>query len=118
MNALTTYAKYLKKKLGYDAILKDLHEQALRELRKYENGRYVVSGVEFHVTAKVEKKYSDKVEEQMKELRGRISEIKAKEEEAGRVVMSEKITFDASIPKSVREEVLAEVPDYKKHFAL
>lgn len=118
MRTLKKYAKYLKKKLAYEAILKDLQEAALRELRKQENGQAIVDEVEFHVTRKFERKYSDAIEEMLKEARAKIKEIQENEEKAGRVVMKEKESFDAYIPKSTKEDVLAEINDFKKHFSL
>lgn len=118
MKATKKYAKFLKKKLAYEEILKDLQEPVLRELKKAENGQAIVDEVEFHVTRKFDRKYSTEIEAQLKEKRKQIEEIKEVEEKAGRVVLKEKPSFDAYIPKSTREDVLAEVPDYKKHFAL
>lgn len=118
MKSLKKYAKFLKKKLAYEEILKDLQEPCLRELRKADNGQAIVDEVEFHITKKVERKYSDVIEVILKEKRKSIKEIQDEEEKAGRVELKEKITFDAYIPKSTREDVLAEVLDYKKYFSL
>lgn len=118
MRSLRKYAKYLKKKLAYESILKDLQEPALRELRKQENGQAIVDEVEFHVTKKVTKEFSTRTEELLAEMREKTKQLKEMDERDGLVVIKEKETFDAYIPKSTKEDVLAEVNDYKKHFAL
>lgn len=118
MKNLKQYAKYLKRKQAYEEILKDLHEPALRELKRLPDGQAVLSDVEFHITKKVERKYSTAVDAILKEKRSEIERIKKDEEDAGRVKLSEKETFDAYIPKSAKDTVLAQVNDYKKYFAL
>ncbi len=118
MKSLKKYARFLKKKLAYEEILKDLQETCLRELRKADNGQAIVDEVEFHLTKKTERKYSDSVEETLKAKRKEIKDLQEEEEKAGRVVLKYKETFDSYIPKSTREDVLAEVTDYKKHFSL
>ncbi|MCZ7608871.1 MAG: hypothetical protein M5U17_01780 [Ignavibacterium sp.] len=118
MKSLKKYAKFLKKKLAYEEILRDLQEACLRELRKEDNGQAIVDEVEFHLTKKTERKYSNAIEEVLRAKRKEIKDMQEAEEEAGRVVLKHKETFDSYIPKSTREDVLAEVLDYKKHFSL
>lgn len=109
MKALNQYSKILKKKLAMDEILKDLKPLALRELKKCKDGQAVVDDVEYHLTTKTETQYPDSVNERIKELR---EEAKAK----GKVKLRTSEAFDAQIPKSVKETVLAKVLDYKKYF--
>lgn len=118
MKALKMFAKYLKRKLAYEAILKDIQEPALRELRKCDDGQAVVDDVEFHMTKKTEKKFNAAVDEELKDLRKKVDDIKLKAENEGSVIITEKETFDSSIPKSVKDDVLSQVPDFKKHFGL
>lgn len=108
---LKQYAKAVKKKLAVDAILKDLHPLAFKELKKQPDGKAVVSDVEFHLTSKVTTQYPDDVNEKIKQLR---EEAK----ESGKVKILSSESFDAQIPKSTKKKVLATVPDYKKHFSL
>jgi hypothetical protein len=108
---LKAYAKAYKKKLAADAILKDLHPLAFKELKKHKEGKAVVSDVEFHLTNKVTKKYPDEVTDEINRLRedafnsGKVKTVSAQ-------------SFDAQIPKSTKEKVLATITDYKKHFSL
>ncbi|MEG8946628.1 hypothetical protein [Rosettibacter firmus] len=118
MKFLKAYAKYYKMYKAFEEILKDLHPLALRELKKYPEGKADYDGVEFHLTKKVEKKFDEFVEVQLKELRDKINEIKKEAEQRGDVIINEKETFDAQIPRSSKEEVLATVKDYKKYFAI
>lgn len=116
MNPLKLYAKYYKKQRAIEAILQDLHPLALRELKKYPDGKTDFDGVEFHLTKKVEKKYDEFVEIELKELRDKINTIKKDAEGKGKVILNEKETFDAQIPRSVKEEVLLSIPEYRKYF--
>lgn len=118
MRALKLYSKYLKRKLAYENILKELKDECLRELKRTENGKAVVDGVEYHLTKKVERKYMPNVEEELKKLRKMIDEIKELEEKEGRVILKEKETFDSYIPASSLEAMLAEVPEYRKFFGI
>jgi hypothetical protein len=118
MKALKLYAKFYKKLKAMDEILKDLHPLALRELKKYPEGKADYDGVEFHLTKKVEKKFDEFVEAELKEMRDKINELKKEAEEKGRLILSEKETFDAQIPRSSKEQVLSSVRDYKKYFAI
>lgn len=118
MKALKLYAKFYKKLKAMDEILKDLHPLALRELKKQPEGKADYDGVEFHLTKKVEKKFDEFVEAELKEMRDKINELKKEAEEKGRLILSEKETFDAQIPRSSKEQVLASVIEYKKYFAI
>lgn len=118
MKALKLYAKYYKTMKAMDEILKDLHPLALRELKKYPEGKTDLDGVEFHLTKKVEKKFDEFVEVEIREMRDKINELKKQAEEKGRVILNEKETFDAQIPRSSKDQVLASVRDYKKYFAI
>ncbi|WP_337871602.1 hypothetical protein [Ignavibacterium sp.] len=118
MKALKSYAKFYKKMKAFEEILKDLHPLALRELKKHPDGKADLDGVEFHLTKKVEKKFDEFVEAELKELRDKINELKKDAEEKGRIIINEKETFDAQIPRSVKESVLGEVNEYKKWFSL
>lgn len=118
MKALKLYARYYKTMKAMDEILKDLHPLALRELKKYPEGKADYDGVEFHLTKKIEKKFDEFVEAELKKLRDKINELKKEAEEKGRVILNEKETFDAQIPRSSKEEVLATVKDYKKYFQI
>ncbi|GIV45771.1 MAG: hypothetical protein KatS3mg036_0589 [Ignavibacterium sp.] len=62
MKALKLYAKYYKKLKAMDEILKDLHPLALRELKKYPEGKADFEGVEFHLQKKLRKKFDEFVE--------------------------------------------------------
>lgn len=118
MKALKLYAKYYKRLKAMDEILKDLHPLALRELKKCPEGKADLEGVEFHVTKKTEKKFDEFVEAKLKDMREQINLIKQEAEEKERVVIVERETFDAQIPRSSKEQVLASITDYKKYFAL
>lgn len=118
MKFLKAYAKYYKMYKAFEEILKDLHPLALRELKKYPEGKADYDGVEFHLTKKIERKYSETIDKQLKELRDKIEEIKATAEQSGLVILNEKETFDAQIPRSSKEQVLSSVKDYKKYFAI
>ncbi|BDQ03514.1 hypothetical protein [Ignavibacterium sp.] len=118
MKALKLYAKYYKKMKAMDEILKDLHPLALRELKKYPEGKADFEGVEFHLTKKVEKKFDEFIEAELKEMRDKINQLKQEAEEKGRVILNERETFDAYIPRSSKDQVLAGIPDYRKYFAI
>jgi len=118
MTALKLYAKFYVKQKAMEDILKDLHPLALRELKKYPEGKADFEGVEFHITKKVEKKYDDNLEAELKELRDKINILKQNAENEGKVKLVEKETFDAQIPRSSKEQVLSAVRDYKKYFAI
>lgn len=118
MKNLKLYAKYYIKMKAMEEILKDLQPLALRELKKQPEGKADFNGVEFHITKKVEKKFDEFVEAELKEMREKISEMKQAAEEKGRVILNERETFDAQIPRSTKEEVLASVTEYKKYFAI
>jgi hypothetical protein len=49
-------------------------------------------------------------------LRDEINEQKRMAEESGKVSITEKETFDASIPRVSEKKVLSKVDDYKKHY--
>lgn len=118
MKALKMYAKYYTKMIAMEEILKDLHPIAIRELKKYPEGKADFDGVEFHLTKKTEKKYNEKAELALKMLRENINEIKKEAEAKGMVEITEKETFDASIPRSNKKNVLAKISEYKKHFVM
>lgn len=118
MKNLKMYSKYYIKLKAIDEILKDLQPLALRELKKMPDGKADFNGVEFHLTKKVEKKFDEFVETELKELRDKINLIKKEAEDNGRIILNEKETFDAQIPRSSKEQVLSSVSDYKKYFAL
>ena len=108
-SALKQYSKYLKKKLAADEILKDLQPLVLRELRRCKEGKAVEDDVEYHLTTKTSINYPASVNDKIKELR---EEAKAK----GKCKTRSVEAFDAQIPRSVKENVLARVPDYRKYF--
>ncbi len=108
---LKQYAKILKKKLAAEAILKDLHPLAFKELKRSPDGKAIVSDVEFHLTSKVTTQYPDDVNEKIKQLR-------EDAKESGKVKILSSESFDAQIPKSTKKKVLSTVPDYKKYFSL
>ncbi len=118
MKTLKLYAKYYIKMKAIDEILKDLHSSVLRELRKCPEGKADFEGVEFHLTKKVEKKFDEFVEAELKEMRDKINELKKQAEEKGRVILNEKETFDAQIPRSSKENIFGKVGDYRKHFGI
>lgn len=107
---LTKYAKILKKKLAYDEILKDIKPAAIKELKR-QRGKATISDVEFHLTTKKEIAYS-------KELKDKIKVLRTEELNTGKAKVLATQTLNAEIPKSVKEKVLAQVTDYKKHFSL
>lgn len=115
---LKMYAKIYIKIKALDEILKDLQPLALRELKKFPDGKADFDGVEFHLTKKSEKKYDEIVEAELKQMRDKINQLKQDAEENGKVIINEKETFDASIPRSSKDQVLATIPDYKKYFSL
>jgi phenylalanyl-tRNA synthetase alpha subunit len=117
MKALKQYAKYYKQYKALEEIMKDLHPRVLRELKKYPDGKADFEGVEFHLTKKMERKYSDEIEDLLKELRNQINSVKQQAEESGKVTINEKETFDAQIPRSFKEEVLSTVSFYKRYFS-
>lgn len=118
MKTLKLFAKIYIKMKAMEEILKDIHPLALRELKKYPEGKADFEGVEFHLTKKVEKKYDEFVEAELKEMRDKINELKKDAEEKGRVNLNEKETFDAQIPRSSKENILSKVNDYRKHFGI
>lgn len=111
MKALKNYAKYYKRKLVMEEILRDLKANALRELKICDDGQAVVDDVEFHLTTKTTTSYPELVSKKIKDLR-------EKARKDGTITTSSTESFDSSIPKSTKEKVLAQVPDYKKHFDL
>ena len=118
MKALKLYAKFYKKMKAMEEILKDLHPLVLRELKKYPEGKADFEGIEFHLTKKIEKKFDEIVEAELKEIRDRINKLKEDAEKSGRVVYNERETFDASIPRSAKEHVLSTITEYKKYFII
>lgn len=110
MTYLKQYAKFYKKMIAYDEILKDLKPLAQKELKKQPDQKAITGGVEFHMTSKVTKEYPQVITEAIKILR---------EDASGKGLVKEKTvpTFDAYIPKSVKESVLSkDVNDYRKYF--
>jgi DNA replication protein DnaC len=118
MKALKLYSKFYKKLKAMEEILKDLHPLALRELRKQPEGKADYDGVEFHLTKKVEKKYDEYVDAELKEMREKINKLKEEAEKNGKVIYNEKETFDASIPRSAKKNVLSSVVEYRKYFSI
>jgi len=116
MTALKKYSKYLKKALAYDAMCKDMKDQVMRELKRQPEGQAVCDGVEYHLTTKTVRTYNDP---KLKEMKAQVEALEKQLLEAGAVKIKENETFDAYIPKSSKETVLARaVPDYKKHFSV
>jgi hypothetical protein len=116
MTAIKKYAKFLRRQKAYGRILEDLKPEVLRELKRRPDGKAAVDGVEFHITTKVTRRYPKDIQDILKDLQAQIDQQKKVAEESNKVTLSETATFDASIPKSAEDEVLSEVPDYKKHF--
>lgn len=110
MKYIRQYAKLLKKQIALEEILKDLKPTVQKELRKCLDQKAIADNVEFHITSKAKKEYPAALTEQIKQLR-------ADAEASGKVKTSYAESFDAYIPKSVKEEVLAKSSsDYRKHF--
>lgn len=118
LNNIKKFTKYYIKMKALEEILKDMHPLILRELKRQPDGKAIASGVEYHITKKVERKYSDKIDAALKDLREKINQIKQNAEANGDVSLIEKETFDVYIPKSSKEQVFATIPDYKKYFII
>lgn len=110
MKYIKQYAKLYKKLLALEEILKDIKPLAQKELRKCVDQKAIADNVEFHITNKTKKEYPAAVTEQIKQIR-------TDAENSGKVKISYSESFDAYVPKSVKEEVLAKASsDYRKHF--
>jgi hypothetical protein len=109
MKNLKIYSKYYKKVQALNEILKDLKPAVLRELKKCPDGQAIVDDVEYHRTIKITKTYPKEVTEAINSLRENADLVSSKETES----------FDAYIPKSVKDEVLAKSStDFKKYFSV
>jgi uncharacterized membrane-anchored protein YjiN (DUF445 family) len=118
MKAIQLYAKHLIRSKAHAEILADLKDQVLRELQRTEKGKAISCGVEFHLTKKITRKYAKDIADILKDLKAQEEQQKKLAEESGKFREKETPTFDASIPKSTEEKILAGVPDYKKHFGI
>ncbi len=108
---LKNYSKFLKKKLAAEAILEDLKPNVLIELKKFSDGQTVCDDVEYHITTSSSTSFNEEVNDAIKS-------IKENAKQAGKFKVETKETFNASIPKSVKEKVLAKITDYKNYFGL
>jgi hypothetical protein len=106
---LKLYSKFLKKKLAAEAILEDLKPNVLIELKKFTDGQTVCDDVEYHITNSSSTKFADDVNEQIKA-------IKENAKQANKFTLEVKETFNAAIPKSVKEKVLLKITEYKNYF--
>ncbi len=112
MKYLKIYAKLYKKAEALKEILSDLKPLAQKELKRCPDGKTIVTDVEFHMTTKTTNEYSD-------EVKSRIEALRAEAKESGKVKVKETESFDAYIPKSAKETVLAKSStDYRKHFGV
>jgi hypothetical protein len=118
MNAIQLYAKHLIKEKAHAEICADVKEQALRELQRLEDGKAEAFGVEFHLTTKVTTKYAKDIADILKDLKAQEEQQKKLAKESAKYREKRTPTFDASIPKSTEETILAGVPDYRKHFGI
>jgi hypothetical protein len=118
MNAIKLYAKHLIHAKAHADICADLKDQVLRELRQIETGKATASGVEFHRTTKVTTKYAQDIADILRDLKAQEEQQKKLAKESGKYREKRTPTFDASIPKSTEETVLAGVPDYRRHFGI
>jgi phenylalanyl-tRNA synthetase alpha subunit len=118
--ALQKYAYHFKQKRAQEKILSDLRKEVLAELKVIEGGNTVVGDVEFHMTKKLSATIFPKdIQDVIDSLQQQIDDIKQNADEAGKVKRKYSAAFDASVPKSAEEEVLAAASnDYKKHFKL
>lgn len=117
MKSLKLYSKILKKKLACEAILKAHHAQVMLEIKR-SGGQAICDGVEYHLTKKIDTKFTPELEAELKGLRDMIDLKKSDAKRLNQIKETVKETFDAAIPKSTREEMLAEVPEYKKYFGV
>jgi hypothetical protein len=118
MNAIQLYARHLIRAKAHAAICADLKDQALRELQRTAAGKETADGVEFHLTTKVTLKYAKDIADILKDLKAQEEQQKKLAMESGKYRAKKTPTFDAAIPKSTEESILAGVPDYKKHFGI
>jgi hypothetical protein len=107
--ALKKYSKYLKKKLAMEEILDDLKPLALRELKRSKDGQAIVDDVEYHLTEKSTTSYPDEVNHKIQTLR-------EEARNSGKCKIKSREAFDAYLPKSSKETVLAKITDYKNYF--
>jgi len=118
MKALKLYAKHLAQKKAQEEILNDVKEEVLRELKRIPDGKAAVDGVEFHRTTKVSRKYAKDIQDILKDLQTQVDDQKKRAEESGKVKLTYRSTFDASIPAAAEADVLGRVRDYQKHFGV
>ena len=117
---LQQYAEHYKQKLAHERIMKDLKKEALKELKTFDGGKTNLNSVELHVTSKLREVILPKdIQDMIEGLQSQIADTKKNADAAGKVKYKYSTTFDASIPKSVEEKVLAEASEtYKKHFKI
>lgn len=116
--ALKAYSKAYKQLKAYEAICKDLKKEVLRDLNKEPEGKAVVEGVEFHKSKKVEKSFP-RIQPILDKLNAKIKQLKDTAEQTGNFKTKETPNFNASIPKSVTDSVLASCcKDYKRRFKI
>lgn len=116
MKNIKKYALLLVKRDAIDEILKDLKNGVLRELKKLPEGKQIVEGVDFHRTFAVTRKYAKDIADVLKDLKKKIEEQKKRAEDAGKVRITKTETFDAEIPKQMKEQLFDEVAEYRHHF--
>jgi hypothetical protein len=116
--ALQQYADQYKKKIACERIMSDLKKEAKKELNAIEGKSTSLAGVKFHMTQKLKETiYSDGVQKIIDDLKQKIETQKENAENVGDVTKKYSKTFDAEIPESAEEELLAEASDdYKKYF--
>jgi len=116
MNNLKLHSKIFKKMKALQAILDDIKDNCIKELKKQPENAAIVEGVEYHLTASVKKTITSK---KYKAMNAELKELKEAELAAGHFKESETITFDSYIPKSTVDAILASAsPEFKKHFAM
>lgn len=118
--ALQKYAHHFKQKRAHEKILSDLRKEVLAELKATAEGNAIAGEVEFHLTKKLSATvYPADIQDVINSLQQQIDDTKKNADEAGKVRRKYSAAFDASIPKSAEEDVLAEASnDFRKHFKL
>jgi hypothetical protein len=122
MKALKLYAKMLIKKLAYEAILNHLKPFALEELKGCKDGQAVAGNVEYNLSTRTAKVYSDEVQAIIDgitaEAKSKVDAIKEQAEKNEQVQITSDKILVAKLPKSSAEGTLSKITDYKKYFAV
>jgi hypothetical protein len=122
MQALKKYARLHKKKLALEEILSDLKGEALEELKACPDGKAVAEDVEFNLSTTTKKVFPELVQKEIdsinKEAKLKTDTLKVAAENANQVEVSSEKILVAKLPKSVKEKVLAKIPDYRKYFEI